>query len=805
MYKNKTRGNFKSCFLSFPDFFASLTFSDEFHRFLRIQKTTVLIISLFSISQSVYAVDSSPLLWSSGISYNNSGGCGFSTKYENEVSAKELADKNCADIAKHNACFLAHGIPADTATPPSIHIATIAPTATNPNYQYRYTCTNTVIVGYYSFDSKTLHDIGNPECNGIRDPINLVNGNNYQSERVYAGVVGGNGLNFNITYNSIKDTEQKMLGIGWRAPYDRFVTTELFADVGLAAVRRPDGASYGFQTINGNLAASSDKTYSLDQIKDGQGVTTSWQFNNELTGETELYSTDGKLNAIANRAGQTQTITYSCNVISANCPIVTPTNIAPVAGLPVSVTDQLGRSLHFSYDASSRLSTMTNPEGAVYTYSYDVNNNLKSITYPDNKTKTYHYENSAFINALTGVTDENTNRYATWTYDTTGRAVSFTLTGEVEKSTLVYNTNGPANDPNPLSTVVTDVGTGAVRTYSLTKILGSTKSTGQSQPAGSGCAASAAALTYDANGNIATRTDFNGNKTTYDYDLTRNTETSRTEGLTTAGAATAATRTITTTWHATWRLPLTISEYAGSAATGTPLKTTTYTYDAKGNITSVSEADPINNKTRTTITTYTYSTAVPGLVLTKVVDGPRTDVSDITTYQYYPHDATCTASTAAPITDPITGIAPDNLGCRGQLMSITNALNQTTTYDRYNHHGQVEQMTDANGLVTTYSYDLRQRILSHTVGTETTSYAYDNVGQLTTLTLPDGSTLNYTYDAAHRLTDITDSLSNRIHYTLDTEGNRTQEDITDPNNVLTRTLSRSYDALNRMQQLTGIE
>ena len=54
-------------------------------------------------------------------------------------------------------------------------------------------------------------------------------------------------------------------------------------------------------------------------------------------------------------------------------------------------------------------------------------------------------------------------------------------------------------------------------------------------------------MTYDANGNIASRTDFDGHQTTYVYDMTRNLETSRTEGLTTAGVATPATRTITTT------------------------------------------------------------------------------------------------------------------------------------------------------------------------------------------------------------------------------------------------------------------
>lgn len=48
---------------------------------------------------------------------------------------------------------------------------------------------------------------------------------------------------------------------------------------------------------------------------------------------------------------------------------------------------------------------------------------------------------------------------------------------------------------------------------------------------GSGCGASASSLTYDANGNVATRKDFNGKLTSYSYDLTRNLETQRKEGL----------------------------------------------------------------------------------------------------------------------------------------------------------------------------------------------------------------------------------------------------------------------------------
>ena len=298
--------------------------------------------------------------------------------------------------------------------------------------------------------------------------------------------------------------------------------------------------------------------------------------------------------------------------------------------------------------------------------------------------------------------------------------------------------------------------------------------------------------------------------TTYAYDLSRNLETSRTEGLTSAGATTGATRTITTTWHPIWRLPLVTSEYTGSTATGTPLRSSTNVYDDKGNLTSITEADPIHATSRTTTLTYTYSTVVPGLVINKVVDGPRTDVSDITTYNYYDANATCTPSNATPLIDPITNTSPINLGCRGQLLSVTNALNQTTTFDRYNHHGQVEQMADANGLVTTYTYDLRQRLLTKTVSspntsTQTTSLTYDGVGQVTQLALPDGSQLNYSYDAAHRLTDVQDSLGNKVHYTLDTTGNRINETTTDPNNVLTKTLTRSYDALNRLQHEIGVQ
>ena len=82
---------------------------------------------------------------------------------------------------------------------------------------------------------------------------------------------------------------------------------------------------------------------------------------------------------------------------------------------------------------------------------------------------------------------------------------------------------------------------------------------------------------YDANGNLASGTDYRGTLTTYVFDAARNLETSRTEA-----SGTPQARTITTTWHPTYRLPATITEPSGVAGVNL---VTTYTYDPSGNVT----------------------------------------------------------------------------------------------------------------------------------------------------------------------------------------------------------------------------
>jgi YD repeat-containing protein len=168
------------------------------------------------------------------------------------------------------------------------------------------------------------------------------------------------------------------------------------------------------------------------------------------------------------------------------------------------------------------------------------------------------------------------------------------------------------------------------------------------------------------------------------------------------------------------------------------------------------------------------------------IDGPRTDVPDVTTHRYYANDDV----------DP---------GKRGNLQTVTNAAGHQTSVTEYNAHGQPLAIVDANGLTTTFVYDARQRLKTRTVGSESTTYDYDNVGQLTKVTFPDGSFLLYRYDAAHRLTGIDDSDGNRIAYTLDAMGNRTLEEVRNATSELVQTRSRVINTLNRVSRELGAQ
>jgi RHS repeat-associated protein len=491
-----------------------------------------------------------------------------------------------------------------------------------------------------------------------------------------------------------------------------------------------------FKTNGVEFHNTDGAAHRLVKQTDGGGNVTGWQLTTPEN-DVEQYNAQGQLTQITTRAGFVTTLTYT-------------------SGKLTSVTDAFGRSLTLAYDGSGNLYTVTDPTSRVYTYGYDTKGRLASATYPDTKTRQYLYENATFLYALTGIVDERNARISTYGYDTNGRGNYTEKTGPDNKFAVTFTDSGST------ATTYTSDGYGTNRSYTFSKVNGAFK---QTQDSWSG---SNDAATFDSNGNPLTYNDRNGNQTRFVYDSTRNLETSRTEAYGTSFA-----RTITTTWHATYRLPATITEPSG--VSGVNL-VTTFTYDAAGNLTKK------NMTAGSNVREWNYTVNSRGQVLT--IDGPRTDLTDVTTIAYYADNDTCVA-------------------CRGQVYTVTNAASQVTTFNSYDLDGRPTQITDPNGVVTTLTYKTRGWLASRSTGGETTSYDYDDAGNLNKVTLPDGSWVSYEYDVAGALVGVGDSLGNSIDYELDVMGFRVGETTYDPNGALSRTLQRVYDYMQRLDRDVG--
>ena len=544
---------------------------------------------------------------------------------------------------------------------------------------------------------------------------------------------------------------------------------------------------------------------------------------------TEIYNTQGLLLRKASVDGKSDTV-YSYS--DAN----TPPNIAPRPGLLLSMTDQAGRQLRFTYNANGQLITMIDPADGVYQYTYDALGNLTQRTAPGNQSRTYHYNepthtpNGVPRNALTGITDENGNRLADYKYNSAGQAISTERAGAAGKYSFTYPNEVSAKEIDPL---------GTTRTHTFTSMLSGIRPTGTTQPGPDGQGTVSSKITYDSQANIASQIDFNNLRSCYLYDLSRNLETVRLEGLpgvnacpanvashilpTPAPGSSVTQRKITTQWHPDWRLqtrraqPSTLITWvyngqpdptAGNAIancapaqallpTDKPIavlckQVEQATTDLTG---SAGFAASLTPNTPARVWSYTYNEK--GQLLT--ADGPRTDngILDKTTYTYHP-------ATTSEVT-------------QGDLASISNAQGHTTYYTKYDKHGKLLRSVDHYGITTEHTYHPRGWLLSSIMlpaGISPDSeqaqmqglvslFEYDAAGQMIKARTPNGSTITYSYDAAQRLIGMMDNAGNSITYTLDAMGNRLQEQSKDPNAVLARQVNRVIDALNRVQQTVG--
>lgn len=325
---------------------------------------------------------------------------------------------------------------------------------------------------------------------------------------------------------------------------------DLLAQSNLMTVTRSNGGQLYFEKNGTAWQAVSDQTVQLEQLATGWRLT-------DADDTVEMYDATGKLITITSQEGQIQTLDYT--LPSANGGDDNPATLDRVTG-------PYGRELYFAYNSSGFLQSVTTPDGLI-TYSNDQNGNLASVTYPDNTTRFYVYDKANQYHHLTGIIDEKGNRFATWDYDTQGRAILSKHALNTEAVTFTYNTDGTTTINDPL---------GGSHTYTFETVQGKPRVTNVTGDACLTCTNSQIkSRTYDANGYLQSTLDLAGNLTNYSYN-TRGLQDERTEAV-----GTNEERRIVTQWHADYREPTQIDVYDKN---NTLIKRTINSYDTQGRL-----------------------------------------------------------------------------------------------------------------------------------------------------------------------------------------------------------------------------
>lgn len=530
----------------------------------------------------------------------------------------------------------------------------------------------------------------------------------------------------------------------------------------------------------------------------------------ELTypgGVVETYDRAGRLISIASADDPVDNLqlSYGGNPIAGALATDTA-RLDPMFWRLVKITDGAGRFVTLEYENPPffRLKRVLSDDGVEQAnFSYDADYRMTSVT-RFGKTRTFVYNEPA--NAplaatvkgywLTGIVDEDGRRFATYTYDTWGRASGSwhgTVTDSAGKVSVEYINDYQSRVTHPSGRQVT-YDYYADKPYR--RVSKMTDADGE------------LSLEYSAAGRLTARVDRRGTRTQFEYSADGVFETARTEAV-----GKLEQRRIETDWDAARSLRTAERVYADPpAGPRVKLSDTQYRYaTGSARVIGVDRVDPVTGATRTTAITHCTASDVANAASTncafagqvRTIDGPRTDVSDVTTFAY---------RTAENLTGCGTAAGP----CwrKGDLWKTTNALGHVNQVSAYDRAGRPVRLVDPNGTITDLTYNnrgwLKERAIRASASgvadvnaDSSTRYEYDESGNVT-YAYPaggHGAYLQFAYDDAHRVKTVTDSVGNRIVYELDKAGNRTSEKTYDTGNALRRSLAREYSTLNRLKRV----
>jgi len=551
----------------------------------------------------------------------------------------------------------------------------------------------------YSYDTTTLDPLSRT------DPLSQTTQYQYDPKHNLIQTSYPNAVTTAASYDSLNQVATSTNGRGKTTTYTRD------SNGNPTQVQREGGlpVSYTYNS-RGQVATMTDQR--------GKTSTFSYDSNGYLASVTSPlgnktsygYDTSGRRTTIVDPRG---------NVTGANPADYTTTIAYNNADQVTSVTDPLGHSWSYTYDADGNLLTKTDPNNHQWQYDYDNANNLIKATAPDGTYTTYTYDNAG---NLTSKTDAN-NHTTSYGYDDANRLI--TITDPLNRLWTRYY-----DDASRLTSIHTP--SGGTITYSYDTMGRRTAiSYSDSTPA--------ATYSFDGNGNRTAMTDGAGS-VTYTYDaLDQLTSVSRgtdTLSYTYDDAGNLLSRqypdgtTTTYTYNNDGRM--------ATATTGA--NTTAYAYDAAGHLTSTILPNGVTE-------TSTYDRA--GRLTTRN-DGFRTFT--------YGYDA------AGNVTSRTVGTATTNY-TYDSLDRLIGASGATSLSYAYDNLGNRTSATDASG-TTTYTYDAADHLTSAVGPSGTTNYTFDTSGNETGV-----GNWTYTINLAGQMTAATSGTTG-TSYTYDGDGNR---------------------------------
>ncbi len=426
------------------------------------------------------------------------------------------------------------------------------------------------------------------------------------------------------------------------------------------------------------------------------------------------------------------------------------------------VVDALNHTTGYAYDADGNRTSQTDANGKTTTYAYDVLNRLSSVTDPLNHATSYQYDPAGNQTQSTDADGLVTKQY----YDAVNRLTSVEHwaggTTLVDSASYGYDNKGnrtSVTDPN-----------GKVTSYTYDAMDRLSKVTDPNNKVTS--------YGYDANSNRTSMNDANHQgtgrprPTTYTYDsLNRLTNIQYPDanyyvgyGYDVAGRQTSMTETVPVNM---WPYGTRTTTYAYdnanrlTSATASDTGAVSYTYDAAGNRTSITYPD---GKT----VTYTPD----ALNRIQSVSDWQTP-ANVSSYAYDPAGNLQT-TTYPSSTGVLSTRTYDNASRLTSLVNVKGGNTLSSYAYTMDNVGNRTQVVDQNG-TTTYNYDPLYRLTSVTYpGPSTTSYTYDAAGNRLTMT-SGGSTTSYTYDNANELTQVgVGGTATPVPNIYDADGNWTQ-------------------------------